>query len=332
MDGVCMLLPRALLNSVGGFDERYGFHGYDKDLSLAVRERGRRCHVVHAPFRHHGGGTRAREFATRRDVAQRDLADRRAANARFAANFRHRLPCDVRPVGERLRNWVSAKVTGEIPRGVIGAHQDPPDAGGQDPGAPAGPAARPRPERRFAPPPRLPLASSTLPESARGRSLPGRSEDGAPRTRTAISRRSDMGRFLWPLALVVTFILGLAAGSAIRQGPSATQQKTVERLQQQISTLQARRHTWENPEQPGAAAPGRGPGSPTPVRGRPIASRPRPSRKIPRLRIVPRGEVARSRAGSRPTVRRPNRALPPPPEQRPAWRRRSTASISLSRR
>ena len=114
VDGVCMLLPRALLNSVGGFDEGYGFHGYDKDLSLAVRERGRRCHVVHAPFRHHGGGTRAREFATRRDVAQRDLADRRAANARFAAKFRHRLPCDVRPVGERLRNWVSAKVTGEF--------------------------------------------------------------------------------------------------------------------------------------------------------------------------------------------------------------------------
>src|SRR5262245_14995107 len=62
VDGVCMLLPRALLEAIGGFDEAYGFHGYDKDLSLAVLERGRRCHVVHAPFHHRGGGTRARGF------------------------------------------------------------------------------------------------------------------------------------------------------------------------------------------------------------------------------------------------------------------------------
>lgn len=111
VDGVCMLLPRALLELVGGFDEDYGFHGYDKDLSFAVRERGRRCYVVHAPFCHRGGGTRTREFAARREAEQRDLADRRAANARFAAKFRHRLPCDVRPLGERLRDWLGARVT-----------------------------------------------------------------------------------------------------------------------------------------------------------------------------------------------------------------------------
>jgi GT2 family glycosyltransferase len=110
VDGVCMLLPRVLLEAIGGFDEAYGFHGYDKDLSLAVRERGRRCHVVHAPFRHHGGGTRAREFAARRAAERRDLAARRAANARFAAKFRHRLPCDVRPVQERVRDWIVSRV------------------------------------------------------------------------------------------------------------------------------------------------------------------------------------------------------------------------------
>jgi len=113
VDGVCMLLPRALMEAIGGIDEAYGFyHCYDKDLSLAVRERGRRCYVVHAPFHHRGGGTRTTDFGRRRDVERRDLADRRAANARFAAKFRHRLPCDVRSFGERLREWVSAKVTG----------------------------------------------------------------------------------------------------------------------------------------------------------------------------------------------------------------------------
>ena len=56
VDSVCMCLPRALLEEVGGFDEGYGFyHGLDRDLSFAVRERGRRCLVVRAPFVHHGG-------------------------------------------------------------------------------------------------------------------------------------------------------------------------------------------------------------------------------------------------------------------------------------
>jgi O-antigen biosynthesis protein len=118
VDAVCMLLPRALMEAVGGLDEGYGFyHCHDKDLSLAVRERGRRCYVVHAPFHHRGGGTRTREFAERRDVERRDLGDRRAANARFAAKFRHRLPLDVRPTGQRLREWISAKVTAGGPPG-----------------------------------------------------------------------------------------------------------------------------------------------------------------------------------------------------------------------
>src|SRR2546428_83187 len=64
VDSVCMCLPRDLMQTVGGFDEGYGFyHGHDRDLSLAVLERGRRCLVVLAPFRHHGGRTRPRDFA-----------------------------------------------------------------------------------------------------------------------------------------------------------------------------------------------------------------------------------------------------------------------------
>ena len=56
VDGVCLCLLRSTLESVGGFDEAYGFlHGYDRDLSFAVREAGWRCAVVNAPFVHHGG-------------------------------------------------------------------------------------------------------------------------------------------------------------------------------------------------------------------------------------------------------------------------------------
>jgi GT2 family glycosyltransferase len=107
VDGVCLCLRRATLETVGGIDEGYGFfHGYDRDLSFAVRETGRRCVVVHAPFRHAGGGTRARDFAARPELERRDLAERRAATERFARKFAHRLPSDVRPVAVRMSDWL----------------------------------------------------------------------------------------------------------------------------------------------------------------------------------------------------------------------------------
>jgi GT2 family glycosyltransferase len=107
VDGVCLFLPRTILDAVGGFDEAYGFfHGYDRDLSFAVREAGWRCVVVDAPFVHRGGGTRTGEGAP--VAAPEDLAQRRAALARFAGKWRHRLPCDVRGLPARLRDWLAA--------------------------------------------------------------------------------------------------------------------------------------------------------------------------------------------------------------------------------
>ncbi|OGL18616.1 MAG: hypothetical protein A3K12_10490 [Candidatus Rokubacteria bacterium RIFCSPLOWO2_12_FULL_71_19] len=107
VDGVCLFLRRALLESLGGFDAGYGFfHGYDRDLSFAVREAGHRCVVVRAPFRHRGGGTRTAPEAPR--SPERDLAERRAALARFAEKWRHRLPSDVRSLPERLADFLQA--------------------------------------------------------------------------------------------------------------------------------------------------------------------------------------------------------------------------------
>lgn len=101
VDGVCLMLRRDVLREIGGFDEGYGFfHGYDRDLSFAVREAGRRCVVVNARFVHRGGGTRSAERAPVR--AADDLAQRTAARLRFVTKWRRRLPCDVRTWGERL--------------------------------------------------------------------------------------------------------------------------------------------------------------------------------------------------------------------------------------
>jgi GT2 family glycosyltransferase len=105
VDGVCLFLARDVLERVGGFDEGYGFfHGYDRDLSFAVRELGLRCAVVHAPFVHRGGGTRTGEGAP--VAGPEDLAQRQAALGRFARKWHHRLPADVRPLPERLRDWL----------------------------------------------------------------------------------------------------------------------------------------------------------------------------------------------------------------------------------
>lgn len=109
VDGVCLFLGRSLLAELGGFDESYGFfHGYDRDLSFQVREAGRRCFVVNARFVHRGGGTRTSEAA--RDESRDDLAERRQALAHFTRKWKHRLPADVRPRRERLRDWIVAKL------------------------------------------------------------------------------------------------------------------------------------------------------------------------------------------------------------------------------
>jgi len=110
VDAVCMCLRRQVMEAIGGLDASYGFyHGFDKDLSMAVRERGLRCRIVAAPFRHHGGGTRAKDF--RRDPAreQRDIALRKIAIDRLMAKWGHRLPADSRPVSLRLREWFGSR-------------------------------------------------------------------------------------------------------------------------------------------------------------------------------------------------------------------------------
>ena len=113
VDAVCMCLRRRLLEEVGGLDEAYGFyHGCDKDLSLAVRERGLRCRIVHAPFHHHGGGTRARDFARDPESERRDRALRTAATERLMSKWGHRLPVDARAPLARVRDWLTSRYPG----------------------------------------------------------------------------------------------------------------------------------------------------------------------------------------------------------------------------
>jgi len=113
VDAVCMCLRRRLMEEIGGLDEAYGFyHSFDKDLSFSVRERGLRCRIIHAPFRHHGGGTRTRDFARDPERARRDIELRRVANARLLEKWGHRLPADSRTPGQRVREWLRSRYSG----------------------------------------------------------------------------------------------------------------------------------------------------------------------------------------------------------------------------
>ena len=117
IDGVCLCMRRRVLEEIGGLDERYGFyHGWDKDVSFAVRERGLRCRVVYAPFRHHGGATRTEAFRRDPEKERRDIALRRVAIDRLLEKWGHRLPADARPLGARAREWVRARLG---PREVV---------------------------------------------------------------------------------------------------------------------------------------------------------------------------------------------------------------------
>jgi len=111
VDAVCLCISRKLLDSIGGLDEGYGFyHGIDRDLSLAVVDRGLRCLIVHAPFWHHGGKTRTRGFDADPSLERADRERRDSALIRFVGKYRHRLPCDVRPPRERVRDWFKARM------------------------------------------------------------------------------------------------------------------------------------------------------------------------------------------------------------------------------
>jgi GT2 family glycosyltransferase len=111
VDGVCLCLQRSLLDEIGGFDEGYGFfHGYDRELSFAVRERGLGCAVVDARFAHRGGGTRTGERAP--VAAAEDLEPRRQAMARSATKWRRRLPSDVRGIPERILSYIGRRREG----------------------------------------------------------------------------------------------------------------------------------------------------------------------------------------------------------------------------
>jgi GT2 family glycosyltransferase len=121
VDGVCLAVRRAVLDKAGGFDEGYGFfHGYDRDLSFAVREAGHRCVVVDTPFSHRGGGTRTGAAAPVERAA--DLDQRRAALDRFAAKWKHRLPADVRTARQRLTDWLRGgpQGPGQPERAILG--------------------------------------------------------------------------------------------------------------------------------------------------------------------------------------------------------------------
>jgi GT2 family glycosyltransferase len=96
LDGLFMAMTRTAYRAVGGFDEEYSVHFYDKDISMRAKKAGYRNYVLNIPFTHRGAGTRSSVNAAE------DNRLRESMKLLFLQKWHGALPCDVRSLPERI--------------------------------------------------------------------------------------------------------------------------------------------------------------------------------------------------------------------------------------
>ncbi len=94
VDGLLTAMNGVLFNEIGGFNEAFTVHFYDKDISLRVLQRGYDNYVLPIPFEHLCGSTR-KEIRT-------EEREREEAKRRFLELWEGLLPVDVSTWRERL--------------------------------------------------------------------------------------------------------------------------------------------------------------------------------------------------------------------------------------
>ncbi|MDP2157754.1 MAG: glycosyltransferase [Nitrospirota bacterium] len=95
VDGLLIAMRRAVFMELGGFDDGYTQHYYDKDLSMRALERRMNNYVLNIPFEHQAG-------TSRKEIKEDDLI-REEARQRFIVRWKGQLPTDVSTFGERLK-------------------------------------------------------------------------------------------------------------------------------------------------------------------------------------------------------------------------------------
>jgi GT2 family glycosyltransferase len=73
ISGACVMMPRSVFESVGGFDPAYFMYGEDVDLSFKIHKAGYKLYYVpRAEIVHHGGGSSASARSTFSTVMMRE--------------------------------------------------------------------------------------------------------------------------------------------------------------------------------------------------------------------------------------------------------------------
>jgi GT2 family glycosyltransferase len=112
--GAFMLVGRSLLESLGGWDERYWFYGEDLDLCLRAGQAGKRVHYVGTATAVHIKGASSHLHERKRDLTPAERAHRRRVQAAIVASHRlffrqHVEPSSRRPVAYAIRAMFAAQ-------------------------------------------------------------------------------------------------------------------------------------------------------------------------------------------------------------------------------
>lgn len=105
--GAFMLLPRAVLDEAGGWDERYRFYAEDLDLCLRVQQRGRRVRYVGTALATHVKGAFSKHGMPDRELDAGERSVKRRVRREIARS--HRLFFD-----EHMRAWAPLPVRAAI--------------------------------------------------------------------------------------------------------------------------------------------------------------------------------------------------------------------------
>jgi GT2 family glycosyltransferase len=96
VDGLLLAMKKKVFTDIGGFDEAYAVHYYDKDIAMRARERGYANYVLNMKFEHQVAGTR-------KQISGENMV-REEARKKFLERWGSRLPVDERTFPEKLKN------------------------------------------------------------------------------------------------------------------------------------------------------------------------------------------------------------------------------------
>ncbi len=94
VDGLLLAVKKQVFQEIGGFDEGYTQHYYDKDISMRALTRHRSNFVLNIPFEHQSG--------TSRKAIRKDDQIREEGRLRFINVWKRHLPADVSTWREKL--------------------------------------------------------------------------------------------------------------------------------------------------------------------------------------------------------------------------------------